>query len=62
MNDILMDVPFNTSKTFITAVSPISNCQFYVPIKEGASDAFIEHQKQKLKDKLESIDSFHYKD
>lgn len=57
MNDILTNVPNNRSRVFITAKSPITNCQFYVPIKEDASEAFIEHQKEKLKNKLEEIDA-----
>ena len=56
MNDILTNVPNNRSRLFITAKSPITNCQFYIPIKENASDAFIITQKQKLRDKLDAID------
>lgn len=62
MNDILTNVPNNRSRTFITAKSPHTNCQFYVPIKEGASEAFEQHQKQKLIDKLAAIDSQFIKD
>ena len=58
MNDILSDVPFfNTDKVFITAKSKVTNCQFYVPVKKGASEAFILEQKNKLVDELEEIDA-----
>ncbi len=56
-NDILSNVPNNRSRFFISAKSPITNCQFSVPLKEDASDAYAQHQKEKLIKKLEAIDA-----
>jgi hypothetical protein len=56
MNDILTNVPNNRSQFFISATSPISNCRFYVPLKEGASDAYALAQKEKLIAKLTEMD------
>ncbi len=58
MNDILSNVPYNTSKFFISAKAP-SGCQFFVPLKEDASDAYAIVQKEKLVKKLEAIDAFY---
>jgi hypothetical protein len=56
-NDILTNVPNNRSRFFITAKSPVTNCQFFVPLKEGSSEAYAIHQKEKLIKKLEMIDA-----
>ena len=59
MNDILTNVPYNTSKFFISAKSPISNCRFFVPLKEDATDAYAISQKEKLIEKLAEMDAFY---
>jgi hypothetical protein len=56
-NDILTNVPNNRSRFFISAKSPITNCQFFVPLKEDATEAYAQYQKEKLIRKLEEMDA-----